>query len=134
MVWPAHIEALVMDGAGRGRGPLLTLAQFFDGNEDDGSICCNLIGPPGVAAVRARLEAIAARPDVSNAWIEIVDEDRGLDWPFSDRVWFSTRATDEDIETWRQTLEADEVICPDPESDLDSRAGPGERIVGLWWD
>ncbi len=134
MAWPAHIEALVSGDGNRRRGPLLTLSQFFDGNTDLGSICCNLIEHPGLDVVHQRLEAILARPDVSAAWIEIVDADRDLEWPFSDRVWFSTSASDRDLEAWRDTLEADEVNWPDSLSDLDSYAATGERIVGLWWD
>lgn len=135
MAWPAHIEALVAaDGSNRRRGPLLTLDQFFDDNTDLGSICCNLMDHPGLDVVRQRLEAILARPDVSAAWVEIVDDDRDLDWPFSDRVWFSTSASETDADGWREALEADEVIGPDPQSDLEERAAAGEQIIGLWWD
>lgn len=134
MAWPAHIDQIVAERGTRRVGALLTLEEFFDGNSDLGSICCNLMEHPGLEVVRQRLEAIVARPDVSAAWVEIVDADRELDWPFSDRVWFATSASMSDVEAWRDALEADEVTGPDPRSDLDKRAAPGEQIIGLWWD
>lgn len=134
MAWPPHIDQIVSERWTQHAGALLTLEEFFDGNADLGSICCNLINHPGLDVVRQRLEAIVARPDVSAAWIEIVDADRDLDWPFSDRVWFSTSAAESEAEIWRDQLEADEVIGPDPQSDVGECAGPGEQIIGVWWD
>ena len=44
--------------------PLLTIAEFFDGNDAVGSIGCNLPGSLPPSVMRALCETIAARDDV----------------------------------------------------------------------
>ena len=52
--------------------PVVTLEQFFDGNDDLGSIGCNLIDHPGTASFFATLRAIRDRPNVHNVLVEII--------------------------------------------------------------
>jgi hypothetical protein len=63
----------------------VTIDQFFDGNDDLGSIGCNLAPHPGLHVFRETLKMLEARRDVSGVWIAIYDTADG-DWPFSETV------------------------------------------------
>jgi hypothetical protein len=76
--------------------PLLTLAEFFGGNEVVGSIGCNLIPTPTPAEFHLLLSRIAARRDVGDVRVEVTMFD-DPDWPFSDTVWIITSATAEEV-------------------------------------
>jgi hypothetical protein len=65
--------------------PLVTLEEFFEGNDFDGSIGCNLNPTPTAAEFYALLRAIAARPDVADVRVQITMFDVP-EWPFSDTV------------------------------------------------
>ena len=85
--------------------PLLTLAEFFDGNDVIGSIGCNLTPTP--AEVYSLLQCIAARPDVADVRVQVTMFDDPA-WPFSDTVWIMTSASAEDVWDW-----FDEHLRPD---------------------
>ena len=79
--------------------PLLRLPEFFDGNDVDGSIGCNLDPMPSPAEMRAVLEAILERPEVAEVLVQVSMFD-DPDWPFSDTVWVMTAAPTADVEDW----------------------------------
>src|SRR5262245_66661078 len=79
--------------------PLLTLAEFFDGNDVVGSIGCNLSPTPTPSEFRAILAAIAARPDVGDVRVQVTMFD-DPDWPFSDTVWSMTSADTATVASW----------------------------------
>lgn len=87
--------------------PLLTLSEFFDGNELAGSIGCNLIPTPEPAEFRSQFARIAARSDVADIRVQITDFDDPA-WPFSDTVWVITNAAPEEVRLW-----FDERLRPD---------------------
>jgi len=67
---------------------LISLDEFFDGNSDEGSIGCNLAEHPGVAVFREVLKKVAARADVRDVLVRIVEPDPGFGaWPFTDTVY-----------------------------------------------
>jgi hypothetical protein len=66
--------------------PLVTLEEFFDGNESAGSICCNLTPTPEPAEVYEVLKGIRSRSDVADVRVQITMFDDPDDWPFSDTV------------------------------------------------
>lgn len=73
--------------------PVVSLELFFDGNEDPGSIGCNLSDHPGPDGFYRVLSAIRDRPDVYGVWVgisEVMDPD---EWPFSDHIYFVTTAS-----------------------------------------
>jgi hypothetical protein len=76
--------------------PLLTIEEFFDGNEIVGSIGCNLDGEPHPSEFRKILENIRNRDDVSGVYIQVTEMD-DPDWPFSDTAWIVTTADENDI-------------------------------------
>jgi hypothetical protein len=61
---------------------------FFDGNDDEGSIGCNLTDHPGIDVFRSVLLGILGRADVVAAYAQISEVDPGVEyWPFADWVF-----------------------------------------------
>jgi hypothetical protein len=80
--------------------PLLTLSEFFDGNDDFGSIGCNLSPPPGPAKFYEMLKSILERSDVADVRVQITMFDDPEAWPFSDTVWIITSANPQTVAGW----------------------------------
>lgn len=90
--------------------PLLTLAEFFDGNDVLGSIGCNLLPTPTPSEFHATLSAIAARPDVADVRVQVTMFDNPDEWPFSDTVWVITSAGAATVRSWfTEAMAPDEV-------------------------
>lgn len=117
--------------------PLLTLEEFFEGNDDFGSIGYNLPDQPSPAEFYSLLKEIRDRTDVADVRIEILDHPDPSAWPSSDTVWIITTAFPDQVKEW-----LDERIRPDDV--LDGWTGdrprepcavpPGHRPIGVWWD
>jgi hypothetical protein len=81
--------------------PLLTLEEFFEGNDSVGSIGCNLDPMPEPGELYKILLTIRARPEVSDVRVQITCVDApGEEWPFSDTLWIITSADAEAVEKW----------------------------------
>lgn len=117
--------------------PLLTLEEFFDGNDAVGSIGCNLGSEPDPQQFYALLSEIRSRPDVSDVRLQITCVDHpGEDWPFSDTVWIMTSASPDTVakwfpkelapnETWEGWPKGEYEPCP---------VQAGHRVVAAWYD
>jgi hypothetical protein len=113
---------------------LVTAAEFFDGNDDLGSIGCNLTEHPGLEHFQKVLKELEARNDVDEIWLQIYDVDEG-EWPFSENILIFGTVTKPTIQQHSTSLQPSEVH----ETDLDwvpCRAKHlfGKRYVNLWWD
>ena len=118
--------------------PVVSLEDFFEGNQDMGSIGCNLIKHPGTQRFFEILRLIRERPDVQDVLIEIneLDESDVSSWPFSERVYLYTTARREEVSNWLAPLEPDEIeegfnqgkpsVAPEPDD--------GVRVLAAWWD
>jgi hypothetical protein len=119
----------------------VSLEEFFEGNDDPGSLCCNVSEHPGVQALYAAFAGIRDRPDVQDVLVviqEVVDEQS---WPFSSNVYVITAAAPDQVsEMVHQGLP--EAAWPDsiepatgqpPPVGL-PRPAPGFRVYDLWWD
>src|SRR5678815_6026954 len=63
------------------------IETFFDGNDDLGSIGCNLMEHPGIDTFRDTLTGLLHRPDVQAVYVQISELDPGEDcWPFTDTI------------------------------------------------
>ena len=91
--------------------PVVSLEDFFAGNEDYGSIGCNLSGHPGPRFFFEKLKEVWARPDVQDVLVEINEVEEGDEsmWPFSDRVYVLSSAAREEVADWVAALMPDEV-------------------------
>jgi hypothetical protein len=116
--------------------PLLTISEFFDGNDVVGSIGCNLSPAPTPAEFRGVLETIAGRQDVADVRVQVSMFD-DPEWPFSDTVWVITSAAPEAVATWfPDALQPDDVSVGWPSDDpVEPCAVPsGMQPLACWWD
>ena len=134
------IEKIKRQGAPadvNGPSAVVSLEDFFEGNEDLGSIGCNLIEHPGIDAFYRVLRDARSRPDVQDVLVEIYEVMEGEDeWPFSDRVYILTSADPDDVRGWLTYLDPSEI-----EEGWAAGAPPaapalqeGMRVLAAWWD
>lgn len=128
---------LVGDVNNKTRGlALVTLEQFFEGNDDAASIWCNLPSMPDPQEVYRTLKAIRDRQDVADVRIMVTQYDGGDDeWPFSDTVFFITSATPEEVQAWLGDDSTPDEIGVDQFSRAERIPVPaGMSAIAAWWD
>lgn len=117
--------------------PLVSLEAFFVGNDDPGSIGCNLPGQVAPSEFATALSRIKARADVADVLVQIAMHDDPDSWPFSDTVWIITSASPDVVRSWiPDRLAPDAVLDGFPEDRPIARPPirAGMRAVGLWYD
>ena len=118
--------------------PVVSVEDFFEGNEDLDSIGCNLIDHPGIPKFYEVLKGIRAKDNVQDVLIEISEIDEEfLDWPFSETVYILTSASKEEVGKWMEPLQPDEIFegwgfkkAPSAAPKLRN----GMKVLGVWWD
>ena len=115
---------------------LVPIDRFFDGNDDEGSIGCNLLPHPGIKLFRDTLQSLSQRPDVSAVYALITELDPGDDaWPFSDTVVVTGSVTQEAVQTVIADLQPDEVGLADQEAlGISLSSVNGNSALVAWWD
>lgn len=117
--------------------PLVTLEEFFDGNDDYGSIGCNLTPMRAPGFFFEILKRIRSLPNVQDVLVEIVqvEQDHSA-WPFSDRVYVFTNAARDELAQWAAPLKPDAI--EEGFSNGKHSCAPaitsGFRCYSLWWD
>ena len=130
--------------------PIVSLEEFFEGNNDYGSIGCNLDDPqakpplpvpywphPSPQGFYEILRAVRERQEVQDVLVEVSDTDVGEeDRPFSELVYILTTESIGEVEVWAASLHPTEVsegyegekpaLVPD--------LLPGYIVYTLWWD
>jgi hypothetical protein len=135
VAWPNHVENIIAAAEQEKRTPLLSLAQFFDGNEDVGSLGCNLDEHPGLEKLRSKLQTIADNDQVEGIWFQISDSGRDNPWPFCDTVWVATSVDEATLAEWVVGLDASAIIEPHRQNGAHWIQPPeGMRLKGIWWD
>jgi hypothetical protein len=116
--------------------PIVSLEEFFTGNEDLGSIGCNLTRHPGMQAFYRELRAIRERSNVQDVFVAIHELDQDTVWPYSECIYILTSAPTEEVAMWMEKLQPSEVsegwLYKQPPN-----APPlkdGMRVVSCWWD
>ena len=114
---------------------LVSIERFFDGNDDLGSIGCNLIEHPGIERFRDILVSLTRHPDVQAVYAQIAELDPGEDsWPFTDTVLVVGSIDAYTLKNLVAPLQPDEVApSASPVPSLISSEHDGEVTV-LWWD
>ncbi|TDP94917.1 hypothetical protein EV186_105149 [Labedaea rhizosphaerae] len=119
--------------------PMVTLREFFEGNDDPASIGYNLPGEPEPAEFYRLLTAIAAKPAVLDVRIEVKDLEDPDGWPSTDSIWIVTTASLETARTWfpdhlapdewyeRAAIGVEEPVEPVP-------VPPGAHALCAWYD
>jgi hypothetical protein len=117
--------------------PLVTLEEFFVGNDDFGSIGCNLTPMLGPQFFFEKLKLVRSLPNVQDVLVDVMEvEENDLSmWPFSDTVYIFTDAPVDDVQGWTAALQPDSVEpastvgkpnCPEMKS--------GYNCFSIWWD
>jgi hypothetical protein len=123
---------------GEGPCPLVTLEAFFEGNDDKGSIGCNLEKHPGISSFYEILRSIRSKENVQDVLVEIyeVDEDDESTWTFSERIYLITSANQDEVEEWMKTLNPDEIgngfTFGTPKNAPVIKSGMS--VYSAWWD
>jgi hypothetical protein len=116
--------------------PLVSVAEFFEGNNEVGSIGCNLLSQPTPADFHRLFLEILSRQQVADIRVQITMFDVP-EWPFSDTVYVITKASPEEVRSWFP-----ESLSPD-ETWLGFAVGQeyepyevpeGFHVVAAWWD
>lgn len=132
----AKAQRLKAELAAQGDTPFVQIERFFDGNDDDASIGCNLLEHPGIHAFREALVGLTRRPDVEAVYALISEIDPGKDyWPFTDTIVVIGKMSAEDLEAALGHLEPDELGPAEefhlPKAITDRHVSP---VSVAWWD
>ncbi|TFF39604.1 hypothetical protein [Mucilaginibacter psychrotolerans] len=114
----------------------VSVAEFFDGNDDDGSIGCNIFpDPPSLNEFRDTLETITKDSRTDIIYVRIADIEDG-DWFYTDTVYIAGDYTLEEIEEKFAPLKPDEVykgLIYSKPSNIPSLKD-GSIGYSVWWD
>ena len=129
-------NALKAELADQPEPQVVPIGRFFDGNDDLGSIGCNLMDHPGVERFREVLTDLLDRPDVEAVYALISELDPGEDaWPFTDTVAVVGSIPAAELQNVVAPLQPDEVGTGDefgaPESIKQKHNAP---VLVAWWD
>lgn len=121
--------------------PLLPLELFFDGNDDVGSLGCNLLDHPGISDFYTTLLELRSDPSVSGAWVIAKQHDWKPSWPHSDEIVLRTRLSADAVAARLGHLQPDTVdavpTLTSPTKDVtgaEVACAPREHFVVAWWD
>jgi len=116
---------------------VVTLEDFFAGNNDRGSIGCNLgNAQPAISEFYSTLCDIRSKPSVQDVLVRICEYDNPSAWPYGDTVYVITSANIEEVRQWVAPLKPDEVYAewmygPPPKA---PSLASGMNPYSIWWD
>lgn len=118
--------------------PLVTLEEFFEDNDDYGSIGYNLPDPPQPREFYELLKEIRQKPEVSDVRIEVKDLEDPDGWPATDTIWIITSAAPAEVRSWFPERLAPDDVYDGFSSDVRPvepyAIPPGMRAIGAWYD
>jgi hypothetical protein len=132
----AKCKALKAELASQPEPRTVPIERFFDGNDDLGSIGCNLLAHPGMDAFREALTGLLLRPDVQGVYAQIAELDPGAgSWPFTDTVLVVGAIPVAELRRLVRALQPDEVgTAADLAISPSVVARHGAPALALWWD
>src|SRR5688500_8873122 len=91
--------------------PIVTLEEFFEGNDDYGSIGYNFYPEqPAPSEFYDLFKRIRERPNVADVLVEVTQQEMPNDWPSTDTVWILTAASLKEVASWLgERFQADEL-------------------------
>jgi len=116
---------------------VVSLEDFFTGNDDRGSIGCNLgKDQPPIPTFFQVLREIRSRPGVQDVLVRVCEFDDPSSWPYSDTVYVLASAPIDEVQQWLAPLKPDEVYAewmygPPPKAPA---LKPGVTPYSAWWD
>lgn len=115
---------------------LVAIDVFFDGNDDEASMGCNLAKHPGIDVFRSTFARVARRSDVQAVYAQISELDPGEGcWPFTDTVFIVGTIPERELAEELAALEPDEVAQGEsfgiPSTLANTSSSP---VLVAWWD
>jgi len=118
--------------------PLVTLEEFFEGNNDYGSIGYNFYpDQPAPSDFFEVFKSIESKLVVYDIRVQVNDQIEPEDWPSTDTIWIITSAGVDEIDTWLgDRFRGDDYILgfPDFYNIEDYDVPEGMQALGVWWD
>jgi len=118
--------------------PLVSLEEFFDGNDDFGSIGYNFYpDQPAPSDFYELFKRIRSRPEVANVLVEVCQQEMPEEWPSTDTVWIITSASAGTVAKWLgERFQADDIFDGWTEHVQREpyQLPPGMKPIGIWWD
>jgi hypothetical protein len=116
--------------------PVVSLEEFFEGNEDPGSIGYNLPDPPTPQEFYALLLGLRAHPEITDVLVEVKDLEDPDGWPSADTIWFVTSMTDEELaRLFEERIRPDAWPDYPPQYPIEPiRCPPGTHAIAAWYD
>jgi hypothetical protein len=116
---------------------VVSLEDFFTGNDDRGSIGPNLGEKQlPIAEFYRRLREIRSKPNVQDVLVRIYEYDDPTSWPYTDTVYIISSAPLEEVKKWVSPLLPDEVnsewMYGKPPAAPEVKSGMIPYSV--WWD
>jgi len=117
--------------------PVVSLELFFEGNNDIGSIGCNLLNHPGIEKFYSILKQARNKPNVQDILVEIMEHDEDDEiWTFSERVYILTDEEENEVIKWVRDLQISEIsqgyMYGQPK--FAPKLRKGYKVYSLWWD
>ncbi len=116
---------------------VVSLEDFFDGNDDPGSIGANLGDKhPSIAEFYRILKDIRSKSEVQDVLVRVCEYDDPDAWAYTDAAYIISSATTDQIREWVSALIPDEVVDewmygkPDAAPEVQA----GMTAYSLWWD
>lgn len=116
--------------------PLVSIADFFEGNSELGSIGCNLLSEPTPEQFYRLFSEFLQRSNVMDIRVQITMFDVP-EWPFSDTVYIMTTASPDEVIDWfPDSLRPDETwLGFAVDQEYEPYVVPvGSQVVACWWD
>lgn len=135
-----RVEAL--DALDEDHFPVVTLDEYFLGNDQEQSIAPNQwgFGRPSIREIHARFKCIEQRPDVQGVyvglhqdWCEALECD---DWPAAENIHVYSSAPQAVADQWIEGLESDGIIVGWPYGKHAGAPEPqdGYQVYTVYWD
>ncbi|MBY6034381.1 hypothetical protein KUV59_14460 [Marinobacter daepoensis] len=123
--------------------PVVTLDEYFVGNDDEESIAPNNwgYGRPSIQVIYRHFKEIESRADVQGVYVGLHDEwSEALEddelWPAAENVHVISSAAESEVQLWVEGLEADGVGTgwPYGEHKLSPKPLDGYTVYTVYWD
>jgi hypothetical protein len=115
----------------------VSIDEFFEGNNDDGSIGANIYpDPPSLADFYNTLKEIKKDSRTDELLVRIADID-DTEWFYTDMIYISGRYKSAEIKKLFKLLRPDEVyegMMYDEEPSNIPQLKPGSKAYSVWWD
>jgi len=119
-----------------GKEVAVTVDEFFNGNEDDGSIGANLYPEqPSLQFFWDTFNTMLASAKVENIFIRIADAE-DTDWFYTDTAYVVGDVTFEEVTEMVKELHPSEIYNEWMYGQPVNLSGinPGKKVYSLWWD